>query len=265
MDVIESTKVEELRSELGALNEWEKLYCSDACLKRYLRARNGNVSKAKGMLRETLKWRQSYKPQDIKWEDVAVESETGKMYRADFTDRLGRPVIIMIPRNQNTTSHEGQLKQLVYTMEKATLYLPRDQEQFLWIIDFEGWSLSKASPLKTVRETAHILQNHYPERLAVGVMLNAPKIFEYTWKVWKPFIDPATYKKARFIYTSDRGSLKTVEDVFDLESIGFNFKDEYNHSEFAKLMQADDLKTKLFWEQAKGSEQTNGVTSEIRE
>ncbi|MCO5572998.1 hypothetical protein L7F22_026760 [Adiantum nelumboides] len=265
MDANESAKIEELRSGLGVLNEWEKVYCSDACLKRYLRARNGNVSKAKSMLRETLKWRQSFKPEDIKWEDIAVECETGKMFRANFTDRLGRPVIIMIPRNQNTNSHDGQLKQLVYTMEKATLYLPPDQEQFLWIIDFEGWSLSKASPLKTVRETANILQNHYPERLAIGVMLNAPKIFEYTWKVWKPFIDPTTYKKARFIYTSDRNSLKMVEDVFELESIDFDFKGKYNHSEYAKAMQADDLKTKFFWEQGKHVQHTNGVTPEIRE
>ncbi|MCO5557700.1 hypothetical protein L7F22_011271 [Adiantum nelumboides] len=195
-------------------------------------------------------------------EDIAVECETGKMFRANFTDRLGRPVIIMIPRNQNTNSHDGQLKQLVYTMEKATLYLPPDQEQFLWIIDFEGWSLSKASPLKTVRETANILQNHYPERLAIGVMLNAPKIFEYTWKAWKPFIDPTTYKKARFIYTSNRNSLKMVEDVFELESIDFDFKGKYNHSEYAKAMQADDLKTKL---QGKHVERTNGVTPEDKE
>lgn len=267
MDSTESAKIKELRCALGVLNSQENLYCSDACLKRYLRARNGNVTKAKNMLTETLKWRSSYKPEDIRWEDVAVECETGKMYRADFTDELGRPVIIMIPRNQNTSSHEGQLKQLVYTMENATLYLPPDQEQFLWIIDFEGWSLSKASPLKTVKETAYILQNHYPERLAIGIMLNAPKIFEYTWKLWKPFIDPITYNKARFIYTGDTRSLKMVEDVFDLDSVDFNFKGKYNHTEYAKLMQADDLKTQSTWEKANsGSEHVDGdVALEMKE
>lgn len=263
---VEHSKVEELRNALGVLNGRDKLYCSNACLKRYLQARNGNVSKAKNMLKETLKWRNSYKPEDILWEDIALECETGKMYRASFTDRLGRPVVIMIPRNQNTNSHDGQLKHLVYTMENATLYLPADQEQFLWIIDFEGWSLSKASPLKTVRETANILQNHYPERLAAGIMLNAPKIFEYTWKLWKPFVDPTTYQKARFVYTSDSRSLKTIEDLFDQKSMDFNFEGQYKHTEYSQLMQADDLKKKAFWDQAdSGSSPTNGISLEIKE
>lgn len=259
-------KVEELQKSLGFLDGKDKLYCSGACLKRYLRARNGNVSKANSMLKETLKWRNSYKPEDIRWEDVAEECETGKIYRAKFADKLGRPVIIMTPRNQNTNSHEGQLKQFVYTMENATLYLPANQEQFLWIIDFEGWSRSKASPLKTVRETAYILQNHYPERLAVGVMLNAPKLFEYTWKLWRPFIDPTTYQKARFIYSNDSKSWKTIEDLLDPESADFKLEGQYNHTEYARLMQADDLKQKGFWDQARsGSSTSNGDARDLRE
>ncbi|KAH7277029.1 hypothetical protein KP509_39G030800 [Ceratopteris richardii] len=202
------------------------------------------------MLKETLRWRSSYKPEKIIWEDVAAELETGKAFRADFTDRLGRPVIIMIPRNENSKSHEGQVKQLVYTLENAMLYLPPGQDQTVWIIDFEGFSLSKAVPLKTTKEVAHILQNHYPERLAVGVMLNAPKIFEYFWKLWKPFIDPKTYKKARFVYTHDANSLKEIEDIFDLESLNLDFTKRYNHTDYAQSMRADDAKKKLLWEKA---------------
>jgi hypothetical protein len=69
-------------------------------------------------------------------------------------------------------------------MENAVFNLPEDQEKFCWIIDFEGWSVAKSSPIKTVKETVHIMQSHFPERLAVGILLNAPKIFEYTWKVF---------------------------------------------------------------------------------
>lgn len=262
----ENTKVEELGNALGSLNGRKKLYCSDACLRRYLRARNWNVGKAKSMLEETLKWRDSCKPEDIRWEEVAVEHETGKMYRGSFTDKLGRPVIIMIPRNQNTSSHDGQLQHLIYTMEDATFHLPPGQERLLLIIDFEGWSLSKSPPIRTVRDTAHILQNHYPERLAVAIMLNAPKLFEYSWKLWKPFIDPTTYQKARFVYTSDSSSLNVIEDLFEEENLQLNLKGQYNHRDYGKMMQADDLKRKAFWEQADAySEPINGVMSEIKE
>lgn len=42
-------------------------YCSDPCLRRYLEARNWNVDKSKKMLEETLKWRSTYKPEEIRW------------------------------------------------------------------------------------------------------------------------------------------------------------------------------------------------------
>ncbi|KAH7442506.1 hypothetical protein KP509_03G091900 [Ceratopteris richardii] len=242
--------LEELRNALGDLSPSEALYCSDACLKRYLRARNGNISQAKAMLRETLQWRSSYKPGSIRWEDVAEEFKTGKMFRACFTDKLGRPVIVMIPRNQNTRTHEGQVKQLVYSMENALSYLPPDQDQLAWIIDFEGFSYFNNPPLKTTKEVAHILQSHYPERLAVGIVLNAPKIFEYTLKLWKPFIDLTTYKKIRFVYTRDPSSLKAVEDVFDLKTLDLNFKGKYDHAEYARLMKADEMRIKSFCENA---------------
>ena len=33
-------------------------------------------------------------------EDIAVEAETGKVYRTTYLDRLGRPVIIMVVGKQ---------------------------------------------------------------------------------------------------------------------------------------------------------------------
>ena len=35
--------------------------------RRYLEARNWNVNKSKKMLEETLKWRSTYKPEEIRW------------------------------------------------------------------------------------------------------------------------------------------------------------------------------------------------------
>ena len=100
-------------------------------------ARNWNVEKAKKMLEETLKWRSTYKPQEIRWvnltllfffanrfnsilliysmilyilrvnlvfnslqNQVAHEGETGKVSRASFHDRQGRVVLIMRPALQ---------------------------------------------------------------------------------------------------------------------------------------------------------------------
>lgn len=60
-------QVNELRTSLGPLTGSNLQYCTDACLKRYLVARNWNVDKSKKMLEETLKWRSTFKPEEIRW------------------------------------------------------------------------------------------------------------------------------------------------------------------------------------------------------
>lgn len=82
---------------------------------------------------------------------------------------------------QNTTSREGQIKQLVYSMENAILNLPEGQEEMVWLVDFKSWS--KAISIKLAQESAYVLQRHYPERLGVGILYNPPHIFEAFWQV----------------------------------------------------------------------------------
>lgn len=77
------------------------------------------------------------------------------------------------------------MKHLVYLIENAIMNLPEDQEQMSWLIDFTGWTLSTSVPIKSARETINILQNHYPERLAVAFLYNPPRLFEAFWKVRK--------------------------------------------------------------------------------
>ncbi|XP_034921061.2 uncharacterized protein [Populus alba] len=158
-------------------------FCTDACFRRYLDARNWNVDKAKKMLEETIKWRSTYKPEEICWNEVAVEGETGKIYRANFHDRQGRTVLILRPGMQNTKSIDNQMRHLTYLIENAILNLPESQEQMAWLIDFTGLSINNTPPIKSARDTVNILQNHYPERLAVAFLYNPPRIFEAFWKV----------------------------------------------------------------------------------
>lgn len=147
---------------------------------------------------------------------MAQEGDTGKVYRANYVDKLGRPVLILRPSFQviislslsqsrtvldlsnnycyyrfvliwlflwqNSKSTKGQIKHLVYCMENAVLNLGPDQEQMVWLIDYQGFNLSHIS-LKVTRETAHVLQDHYPERLGLAILYNPPKFFEPFWMV----------------------------------------------------------------------------------
>ena len=62
-----SEQIAELKSALETLSARGEKYCSEACLKRYLEARNWNVAKSRKMLEDSLKWRAAYRPEDIRW------------------------------------------------------------------------------------------------------------------------------------------------------------------------------------------------------
>eukprot|EP00262_Sarcandra_glabra_P000896 TRINITY_DN10938_c1_g1_i2.p1 TRINITY_DN10938_c1_g1~~TRINITY_DN10938_c1_g1_i2.p1 ORF type:complete len:297 (+),score=45.21 TRINITY_DN10938_c1_g1_i2:210-1100(+) len=244
-------KVNELKAAIGPLSGRSLQFCTDACVRRYLEARNWNVDKAKKMLEETLKWRSTYKPEEIRWHEVANEGETGKVYRANFHDLHGRTVLILRPGKQNTSSHDNQLRHLVYLIENAIINLPEDQEQMVWLIDFSGWSLMNSVPIKTARETANILQSHYPERLALAFLYNPPRIFETFWKIVKYFLDPKTFQKVKFIYPKNEESAELMRQNFDVKilptELGGKDGSQYNHEEFSRLMARDDVKTASVW------------------
>ncbi|KAJ6916010.1 hypothetical protein NC652_018632 [Populus alba x Populus x berolinensis] len=209
----QEAKVSELRAALGPLSDRSVKYCTDACLRRYLIARNWNVDKAKKMLEETLKWRATYKPEEIRWHEVAHEGETGKVSRADFHDRSGRTVLIMRPGMQNTTCAEDNVRHLVYLIENGILNLGEGQEQMSWLIDFTGWGLSV--------------------------------------KVVKFFLDPITIQKVKFVYPKKEDSFELMKSFFDVDNLPNEFGGKatltYDHEEFSRLMAQDDVKTAKFW------------------
>ncbi|XVE90300.1 hypothetical protein DITRI_Ditri20bG0066500 [Diplodiscus trichospermus] len=217
------------------------------------------------MLKETLKWRLQYKPEKIRWEDVAHEAETGKIYRAKYCDKLGRPVLVMRPGFMNTNSTSGQIKYLVYCMENALMNLNQGQEQMVWLVDFQGWSMGSVS-VKVTRETAHILQDHYPERLGLGILYNPPKIFESFWTIVKPFLEPKTYKKVKFVYSDDLKSQKVMEEIFDLDKLDTAFGGRntagFDYQAYAQQMKEDDIRKSNFLDSSCSSSPPPSILSE---
>lgn len=265
----EQSKINEIRNLIGPITSKFPMQCSDASILKFLEARNWNTKKASKMLKETLKWRLEYKPEKIKWEDIAHEAETGKLYRANYLDNFGRTVLVMRPGFENTNSVEGQIKYLVYCMENAISNINGGEEQMVWLIDFQQWNVSRTS-VKVTRETARILQDRYPERLGIAILYNPPKVFESFWMMVKPFLEHKTYKKVKFVYSDQPQSMKTMEALFDkkkLESaFGGDSTDDFNFEAYAKLMidaekQKSDAKSPG---DASPSDQTN-ITSESQQ
>lgn len=255
-----------MRKLLGPVPDQLFRYCSDSSISRYLRARAWNVKKAVKMMKESIKWRMEYKPEQIRWEDVAHEAETGKLYRSAYTDKLGRTVLVMRPSRQNSKSTKAQIKYLVYCMENAIMNLPDSLEEMVWLVDFEGFNLSNIS-VKSTRETAHVLQEFYPERLGVAILYNPPKIFEPFYMLVKPFLEPKTANKVKFVYSSNSNTMKIMEETFDLDKLetAFGGKDNnagFEINKYAERMREDDKNMPYFWAK-KNDESSGGRVGEV--
>lgn len=91
---------------------------------------------------------------------------------------------LFFPSNfQNTNSPEDNVRHVVYTLENSILNLHNGQEQISWLIDFTGFTLNTNISVKAARGIINIMQNHYPERLAISFLYNPPKFFQAFWKV----------------------------------------------------------------------------------
>lgn len=198
----------------------------DSTYLRYLRARNFDFEKASAMLRATIEWRHSFGLSEMLegWADVIkLENSTGKMYLRGY-DHNGHVLVYMRPRFENTNDHNGNMKHLVYTLERAIACMKerdKDVEKLVLLIDYEGFSLFNAPPMKTSLETLNILQNHYPERLYRAYIIRPPWIFSAFWNMISPFVDPVTREKICFLSSDMKemnASLKQDIDTSILES-----------------------------------------------
>lgn len=206
----EAAGLSELRAGLAtrvdlALSEKEQAWASDACLLRFLRARSLIVPKALDMLVACLEWRRSYGVEELKrpgGEHEAVMRETaacGKMFVLDHCDNLGRAVIVMRPGFEDCSDGVKNVRFLVYTLERAADLA--HSGHFTILIDYFSGKISlRNSPsLAIMKETVHILQNMYPERLGDAFLFDAPRFFLTTYKIVSALMDPVTRDKVNFV------------------------------------------------------------------
>jgi len=175
----------------------------ESCCSRYLRARGLDHAKAKKMLQATITWRKDFGVERLvedHFETLEHECATGKFFISPFLDNDGRPIVVMRNRLENSKSHEGNVLNLVYQLERASAATrAAGVEKWAIIIDMDGYSMSNAPPLKTSRATLSIMQDHYPERMHRCFMLDAPWLFSGMWSALSPFIDPVTRDKICFV------------------------------------------------------------------
>jgi hypothetical protein len=121
--------------------------------------------------------------------------------------------LYMRPTKENTQDELGNLKHLVWNLEKAiAVSANHKMDKMCLLIDFEGYKLKDAPPMSTSRKTLDILQNHYPERMHRAYVCNPPFIFRAFWTLIRPFVDPVTKQKIVFLH-GVKGMANILDDV----------------------------------------------------
>lgn len=204
-------------SEKGApvqpLEDHERMFLTQECFERYLRAAKWDVDAAIKRVEATLVWRREYGTDKHTAEYIQPEQETGKQWSL-YYDNEGRVCHCLNPARQNTEQSPKQVQHLIYMLERDIELMPAGQSTIALIVDFGQTSREKRTPISTAREVLHILQNHYPERLGKALVINSkspqvperhlanhptvPWFINAFFKIITPFIDPVTRQKLVF-------------------------------------------------------------------
>lgn len=240
----ELAKIEELRA--AVLRELEPELEPDECLAalltaesllRYSRARSTVAASAK-MLLASHAWRRDF---DLErrlreWrEDTSPEAER---LRAAWpcgvhgVDRRGVPVyyaryglidLAALVRDAGfdrvlclALSEQQQLGAGLLAAARARGAHP---VQVVCVADFEGMSWRRAMrSVKPFLALQRVLDDHFPERLAVGFVARAPRLFSGVYKAAEPFLAKDTRAKVRICGPAD-DHVRALAELVPRESI----------------------------------------------
>ncbi|XP_027914662.1 phosphatidylinositol/phosphatidylcholine transfer protein SFH11 isoform X3 [Vigna unguiculata] len=187
-------------------------------LLRFLRMRDFDMSKSKGMFQNYLNWRKEFRVDQLPKEFNFTEyNEVKNCYPHGYhgVDRFGRPLYIerigMVDLNKlgQVTTFERFIKHHVSEQEKTlklrypacSLAAKRHIASTTSILDVNGVGMSNFSkPARYLfTEIQKIDSCYYPETLNKLFIINAGSGFRMLWKAVKTFLDERTVAKIQVL------------------------------------------------------------------
>ena len=168
-------------------------FLNDATYLRFARARDGDVEKALAMMTACCKWRKQFHPHRITLSDIRDILALGTCFCSGVC-RKNRPILVMTPGATNPFPAEKRIQLMVFILEETYRL---GYEQLTWLFDFSkmGSRGKDDQSEKTRKELLHILQDYYPERLGILLMINTPWYMRMFAAIVWPFLDKRTKEK----------------------------------------------------------------------
>ena len=203
IDEVPAARVAELRARLGdalqACDPPTLAFACDAQLARFIRADGGDLEKAEGRARETLRWRVKFGAHSAVCRAcLRVSPRSHYMHHIGF-DRHGRAVIYSCHRWAMNSVVQDNMEHLVQVFESISAAMEGTKaERCVWVMDFQGFAMRHMG-IKMGTTATKIMSRYYPERLGLGLIIEAPGLFSGLWRVMEPLLDRATRQKVRFL------------------------------------------------------------------
>ncbi|XAR65769.1 hypothetical protein NMG60_11010008 [Bertholletia excelsa] len=200
-------------------------------LVRFLKAREGDVSKAHKMLVDSLKWRIENEIDDI----LAKPIVPTDLYRAVRDSQLiglsgysgeGLPVFAVgvgLSTFDKASVHYYVQSHIQINEYRDRVILPSATRKYgrhiskcLKVLDMTGLKLSALSQIKLLSIISTIDDLNYPEKTLTYYVVNAPYIFSACWKVVKPLLHERTRKKIQVLSGCGQDELLKIMDYASL-------------------------------------------------
>lgn len=127
----------------------------------------------------------------------AVKKHSSKARVLNHRDCVGRPVVYFPAKNHNASDRDIDevTRFIVHCLEIASKRCFEEVVDNLCIIfDLQNFSTS-CMDYQLIKNLIWLLSRHYPERLGVCLVINAPGIFSTIWPVIRAWLDENTAKK----------------------------------------------------------------------
>ena len=200
----EIAAVNELKNKLKESEiEFEISQLTDISILRFYRGRQRDFDKAHRAIIRHIEWRVENKVEEITPESIHNEIAAGKIYTSG-KDHNGSSLITVIAKNHNKDKRDIQeiKKFIIYNIETAIKCTNPATEKLAIVFDLDQFGLY-CMDYEAVKLLIEILQYNYPDTLDTALIINAPMLFSACWMVIKPWLDPVTAAKCKFIKKSE--------------------------------------------------------------
>lgn len=200
-------------------------------LVRFLKARDGNVSKAHKMLMDCLHWRLQNEIDKILSKPIVP----AELYRAVRDSQLigmsgysreGLPVFAVgvgLSTFDKASVHYYVQSHIQINEYRDRVILPsasakhgRPITTCVKVLDMTGLKLSALSQIKLLTIISTVDDLNYPEKTNTYYIVNVPYIFSACWKVVKPLLQERTRKKIQVLPGSGQDELLKIMDFESL-------------------------------------------------